>query len=87
MRRAGSGRTSPTRGCGARGKAKILSLESPTAYAIDGATGRTRVAWTVLGTLPVVQCVTVRRTGNPLGGIHVALLAIRVAPIENEGSC
>jgi hypothetical protein len=68
------------------GAVKILSLESPTAYAPAGATGRTRVAWTVLGTLPVVQCVTVRRTGNVLTGVKVALLSIS-APIANEGSC
>jgi len=68
------------------GTAKVLSLESPTAYALDGASGRTRLAWTVLGTLPVVQCITVKRTGNPLTGVSVALLSIS-APIENEGSC
>lgn len=68
------------------GEVKIISLESPTAYALDGATGRTRLAWTVVGTPPVVQCVDVRRTGNFLSGVKVALLSIS-APIENEGSC
>ena len=69
-----------------RGEVKIISLESPTAYALDGATGRTRLAWTVIGTPPVVQCVDVRRTGNFLTGVKIALLSIS-APIENEGSC
>ena len=68
------------------GAVKVLSLESGTAYALNGATGRSRVAWTVIGTLPVVQCVTVRRTGNFFSGVSVALLAIS-APIPNEGSC
>ena len=68
------------------GSAKIISLESPTAYALNGATGRTRLAWTVIGTLPVVQCITVKRTGNPLSGVKVALLSIS-PPIDNEGSC
>jgi hypothetical protein len=68
------------------GAVKILSLESPTAYALGGATGRTRLAWTVIGTLPVVQCVKVHRSGNFLTGISVHLLAVS-APIENEGGC
>jgi hypothetical protein len=68
------------------GAIKVLQLESPTAYAMSGASGRTRVAWTVIGTLPVVQCVEVRRTGSFLAGIHVHLLAIS-APIAGEGRC
>ncbi|HET7296026.1 MAG TPA: hypothetical protein VFI66_02730, partial [Gemmatimonadales bacterium] len=50
------------------GSVKILDLESDTAYSLDGAKGPSRVAWTVIGTLPVVQCVQVRRTGNFLTG-------------------
>ena len=65
---------------------KILQLESTTAYSLSGATGKTRLAWTVIGTLPVVQCVDVRRTGNFLTGIHVQLLGLS-APIDNEGIC
>jgi hypothetical protein len=68
------------------GAVKILQLESPTAYSLFGATGKTRLAWTVIGTLPVVQCVDVRRTGNFLTGIHVQLLGLS-APIGNEGRC
>jgi hypothetical protein len=68
------------------GAVKILALSSPTAYSFSGATGRTRLAWTVIGTPPVVQCVTVRRTGNALSGVHVHLLAIS-APIAGEGVC
>ena len=69
-----------------RGAVKILSLESATAYSTGSATGRSRVAWTVIGTLPVVQCIDVRRSGNVITGIHVHLLAIS-APIPNEGGC
>jgi hypothetical protein len=68
------------------GAVKILSLESKTAYALSGSTGETRLAWTVLGTLPVVQCVRVRRTGNVLTGIHVQLIGLS-APIGGEASC
>ncbi len=68
------------------GAVKILRLDSKTAYSLSEATGKTRVAWTVLGTLPVVQCVDVRRTGNFLSGIHVHLIGLS-APIDNEGIC
>ncbi len=68
------------------GAIKLLQLESPTAYAWSGATGKTRVAWAAIGTPPVVQCVEVRRTGDFLAGIHVHLLAIS-APIAGEGRC
>jgi hypothetical protein len=68
------------------GAVKILSLKSPTAYALTGATGKTRIAWTVIGRLPVVQCIDVHRTGNPISGIKVTLLSLS-APIPNEGDC
>jgi hypothetical protein len=90
-------RASPTCVAGARadasdprvrraGAIKILQLESPTAYSLSDASGRTRVAWTVIGKLPVVQCVDVRRSGSFIAGIHVHLLAIS-APISGEGRC
>ena len=69
-----------------RGAVKILQLESPTATSLFGATGKTRLAWTVIGTLPVVQCIEVRRTGNFLTGIHVQLLSLS-PPISGEGKC
>lgn len=68
------------------GAPKILSLKSSTAYSLTGASGTTRLAWTVIGKLPVVQCVDVRRTGNVLTGIEIALLSLS-APISSEGDC
>jgi hypothetical protein len=68
------------------GAVKILSLKSRTSYSLAGAAGKTRLAWTVIGRLPVVQCVEIRRTGNFLAGIEVTLLSLS-APIANEGDC
>ncbi len=68
------------------GAVKLLSVKSSTAYALTGATGKTRVAWTVIGQLPVVQCVEVRRSGNFLRGITIRLLSLS-APIPNEADC
>jgi len=68
------------------GAVKILSLKSSTAYSLTAATGKTRLAWTVIGRLPVVQCVQVRRTGSPIEGITITLLSLS-APIPNEANC
>ena len=68
------------------GPVKILSLTSHTAYSLTGATAPTRVAWTVIGRLPKVQCVRVRRTGDFISGVSVTLLSLS-APIPNEGDC
>jgi len=69
------------------GEVKILLLQSGTSYALGSATGRTRVAWTIVdGGLPVVQCVTVRRTGNALFGREIELERLSL-PIDNEASC
>jgi hypothetical protein len=68
------------------GAVEILSIKSPTAGSLNGATGTTRVAWTVIGRLPVVQCVDVRRTGNPLSGIAISLRSLS-APIAGEAEC
>lgn len=68
------------------GPVRILNLDSPTAYALSTRTGRTRVAWTVPGRLPVVQCALVRRSGNVISGLSITLLALG-APISNTGEC
>ncbi len=68
------------------GEVKLLLVESRTAYSLTGETGRTRVAWTVIGHLPVVQCVLVRRKGDVVTGLSVTLLALS-APIANTGRC
>jgi len=68
------------------GEVKVLSLTSATANSPTGATGKTRLAWTVLGQLPVVQCIEVKRSGNALTGVDVELLNLS-APIDNEADC
>jgi len=68
------------------GAVKILSLSSATESSLGGATGPTRLAWTVIGKLPVVQCIEVRRSGNFFAGITVTLLSLS-APIPGEDKC
>jgi hypothetical protein len=68
------------------GAVKILSVKSSNSHSLTSSTGTARVAWTVIGRLPVVQCVKVRRTGNLFAGIKVTLLSLS-APIGNEADC
>ena len=69
------------------GDPKIIAYDSQTSYALGGASGETRVAWTIVDRqLPVVQCVLVRRSGTALTGRRVSLLRVS-APIDNESSC
>jgi hypothetical protein len=69
------------------GAVKVIAYDSRTAYALGGATGLTRVAWTVVDRgLPVVQCVLVRRSGNAIAGRRITLLSVS-APIGNQSTC
>jgi len=69
------------------GEVKILAYDSATAYALGGAEGLTRVAWTVVNRgLPVVQCVDVRRGGSVLAGRVVTLRRLS-RPIGRQSSC
>jgi hypothetical protein len=68
------------------GAIKVLSLTSSTNHSLTGSLGETRLAWTVIGRLPEVQCVLVRRSGNFLTGISVALLRLS-APIGDTADC
>lgn len=59
------------------GQILILAYQSPTAYALSSTTGPTRVAWkSTREQLPIVQCVTVARSGNVVSGLHIRLLRV-----------
>ena len=68
------------------GKMQVLNFAASTAFGVANTHGRARVAWRVPGRSPVVQCVDVRRSGNPITGLHVHLLALS-APIRSDASC
>jgi hypothetical protein len=67
---------------------KILSYESKTAYSLGTKTARARVAWADVqhDSLPVVQCVTVKRSWSFVTGASVTLGRLS-APIGNEAGC
>ena len=67
------------------GQVQILNYQPSVQVAMTRQTGTGRVAWRAGTSLPIVQCVRVRRDG-PLTGGDVELLAIS-APIGRESSC
>jgi len=67
------------------GEVEILTYAPSTRLSLTRRTGSARVAWRAGESLPVVQCVRVRRDG-PLTGGGVQLLAIS-APIGLEAPC
>jgi len=67
------------------GEVEILNYEPSARLTLTRRTGIARVAWRAGGSLPVVQCVRVRREG-PLTGGGVTLLAFS-DPIARDGSC
>ena len=67
-----------------RGQDRLAEIHVDSS--LGSSVGTTRVAWTVIGHLPVVQCVRVRRSGNVLSGVTMTLLSLS-APIENEADC
>src|SRR4051794_33906396 len=69
-----------------QGKLQIVRYDSATSHALGAATGQTRVVWKTPATLTVVQCVTVKRTGNPVAGTAVRLLGTS-APTPRESAC
>ena len=67
------------------GRVQILTYAPSTRLALTRKTGTGRVAWRAGESLPVVQCVRVRRDG-PLTGGAVELLSVS-APIAGDAGC
>ena len=67
-------------------KLRIARYDSKTSRALGEDGGPTRVVWFLGDDLPTVQCVEVRREGNPLTGPTVTLLRLS-APIGREAPC
>jgi hypothetical protein len=68
------------------GRFEIVRVENVAGLAIGSRTDTARVVWRAGSRLPTVQCVRVRRSGNPISGYDVDVLALG-APIGRESSC
>jgi hypothetical protein len=68
------------------GKVAILELNSSAGFSLTSTLGTARVAWRAGSSLPVVQCVRVRRAGNVISGLSIQLLEIS-AKIKSGADC
>jgi hypothetical protein len=58
------------------GTVQVAQFSPSAGFSLGATTGVARVAWTAGGSLPIVQCVEVRRTGNVFSGQSVQVLAL-----------
>lgn len=56
------------------GSISVLQLLPSAGFSLTSTLGTARVAWKTPGSLPVVQCVRVRRAGDAISGITIRLL-------------
>jgi hypothetical protein len=68
------------------GAVSVIQIQPSTSFSIAGTLGTARVAWNVGGSLPIVQCVRVRRTGNAISGLKVELLEVSHR-IKSDTAC
>ncbi len=68
------------------GAITIIQLQPSTSFSLGGMVGTARVAWRAGSSLPIVQCVRVRRSGDVFAGLTVQLLEISVR-IKSDSSC
>jgi hypothetical protein len=68
------------------GRVSIIQIQSSAGFALGSTLGTARVAWQAGGSLPIVQCVRVRRAGNALSGVHVQLLQLS-RRIQSDADC
>lgn len=69
------------------GAVSIIQLQPSTSFSLGGMTGTARVAWNADGSLPIVQCVRVRRAGNVIDGLKVELLEISRRILPSSSPC
>jgi hypothetical protein len=68
------------------GEVAILEVNQSAGFSLTSTLGTARVAWRAGSSLPVVQCVRVKRAGDALSGLHVELLKIS-ARIKSDRDC
>jgi hypothetical protein len=68
------------------GSVSILQIQPSTGFSLSGTTGYARVAWKTSASLPIVQCVRVRRAGNAVSGIRIELLSL-TQRLKGDATC
>jgi hypothetical protein len=68
------------------GAVTIIQLQPSAGFSLSSTTGTARVAWRVGFSLPIVQCVRVRRAGDAISGFQLQLLAV-TPRIRTDADC
>jgi hypothetical protein len=68
------------------GAVSIIQIQPSAGFSLGSTVGTARVAWQAGGSLPIVQCVRVRRAGNALSGLRVQLLELSPR-IKSDTDC
>jgi hypothetical protein len=68
------------------GGVQIIEINGSTGFALHATVATARVAWLAGGSLPRVQCVRVRNTGNVLTGFSIQLLRVS-GRIRSNADC
>ena len=68
------------------GRVRIVRVDDVANLSLGSHTDTARVVWKAGARLPTVQCVRVRRDGNPVSGYDIDVLSLS-APIGRETSC
>lgn len=69
-----------------RGSVSIIQIQSSAGFSLGETVGTARVAWLAGGSLPIVQCVRVRRAGDVLQGFTIELLEVS-RRIKSDAAC
>lgn len=68
------------------GGVSIIQIQPSAGFSLGETLGTARVAWKIGFSLPIVQCVRVRRAGNAVSGFRVELLEISLR-IASDSAC
>ena len=68
------------------GRVRIVRVDDVANLSLGSHTDTARVVWKAGARLPTVQCVRVRRDGNPVSGYDIDVLSLS-PPIGRETSC
>jgi hypothetical protein len=68
------------------GSFSILQLQTSSGFSLTGSVGTARVAWKAGSSLPIVQCVRVRRAGDVLRSWRIELLELSPR-IQSDADC
>jgi len=69
------------------GTVSIIQIQPSAGFSLSGTVGTARVAWRVGFSLPIVQCVRVRRAGDAISGFAIELLAISARIEPSDRAC